>query len=96
MNKFKHHHRGSVTGNGYCEGEEFSLAGVSYSSYTVTQYYTVTLEEFSVKTVDGVSMLPFDKSSTHQCAWDPDIGAYFTSDKIVSMLYIFPKVHGFL
>ena len=91
MNKFKHYHRGSVMGNGFCEGQEFSLAGVSYSSYIVTQYYTVTLEEFSVKTVDGVSFLPFDKSSTHQCAWDPDVGAYYSSDKIVSMFYVFQK-----
>ena len=85
MNKIKHFHRGSVTGNGYCKGEQFTNAGVSYASYVVTQYYTIVLEQFSVKTVDGVSLLPFDKSSTHQCAWDPEIGAYFTDEKLVSI-----------
>ena len=86
LNKVKHFHRGSVTAGGYCSGEQFTSSGVSYPDYVVTQYFSITLEEFRVKTVDGVSLLPFDKSSTYQCAWDSDIGAYFTYDTIVSLL----------
>ena len=87
VNRFKHFHRGNVYDNGYCKGNTFSYNGVSFDDFVVTQYYSIVLEEFSVKSVDGVVILPFSKTSTDQCSWDHDIGAYYTLDKLVSLIF---------
>ena len=70
-------------------GGTYTTKTHSYSSYVVTQYFTVTLEVFQATTFDGSVTLPLGKSSTDKCGWDPEIGAYYTDDKLVSFLMKF-------
>ena len=80
-----HRKVGVITGNGYCDGGQYtSTNGYSYSEYVVTQYWSIQLEEFTAQIIDGVAVLPLSKSSTTTSNWDPDLGAFFTRDKIVS------------
>ena len=83
VNKFKHYHIGNVFANGKCQGGVYTTKTHSYSSYVITQYWTVTLEVFEATAFDGVVTLPFGKSSDKQCAWDVDVGAYYTDDRLV-------------
>ena len=81
----KHRKVGVITGNGYCDGGQYTSSnGYSYSEYVVTQYYVITLEEFTAEVIDDVAILPFSKSSDTTSSWDVDVGAFFTTDKIVS------------
>ena len=72
--------------DGSCWGENFNDGYTTHSQAVVVDYYRVTLESFTATQVDGITTLPYSKTTSETNGYDIEVGAFFSDFKTVSYI----------